>query len=71
MSALHKSNLDSPRARFGCEVALRFLSPTNPASRASPQLFAQYLNQPWYQSLLDWAEYRADGEVTLLREGKE
>ena len=71
MSALHKSNIDSPRARFGCETVLRFLAPTNPASRASPQLFAQYLNQPWYLSLLDWAEYRLDGELTMLREGKE
>ncbi|KAL1508706.1 hypothetical protein AB1Y20_004801 [Prymnesium parvum] len=71
MSALHKSNLDRPRARFGCEVALRFLAPTNPASRASTQLFAQYLNQPWYQCLLDWSEYRMDGEVAILRDGKE
>lgn len=71
MAALHKTNLDRPRPRFGCEVALRFLSPSNPASRASAQLFAQYLNQPWYQGLLDWAEFRMDGELTMLREGKE
>ena len=32
LTALHKSNFDTPRARFGCEVALRFLAPSNPAS---------------------------------------
>ena len=68
LSALHKSNLDSPSARFGCEVALRFLAPSNPASKASPQRFADYLGQTWYQPLLRWNEYRWEGDLTLLGE---
>jgi len=47
MSALHRSSMDTPYARFGCEVALRFLAPSNPASRASAQSFASYLSQTW------------------------
>lgn len=71
MSALHKRNLDSPRARFGCEVALRFLAPSNPASQVTPAVFAEYLEQPWYQNLLEWSEYRWDGGLTVLRDGTE
>eukprot|EP00965_Chrysotila_dentata_P207941 6184414-Pleurochrysis_carterae.AAC.3 len=48
LHALHRSNIDRPRARFGCEVVLRFLAPSNPASRVTPQRFGQYLGQPWY-----------------------
>merc|ERR1712070_407966 len=50
MHALHKKNLDTPSARFGCAVVLRFLAPENPASRATPQRFAEYLAQPWSAS---------------------
>lgn len=71
MSALHKRNLNIPRARFGCEVALRFMAPTNPASRVSPSTFAHYLNLPWYQVLLEWNEFLWDGDVTLMRDGQE
>jgi len=66
MHALHKSNYDSPRMRFGCEVAIRFLAPSNPASKVSPERFGAYLSQTWYQPLLDWNEYRWEGDVTLL-----
>ena len=60
--ALHRSNLDSPRLHFGCEVALRFLAPSNPASKASAERFANYLSQTWYQPLLNWNEYRWEGD---------
>ena len=70
LHALHRNNIDSPTPRFGCEVALRFLAPSNPASRADPQQFATWLNQPWYQSLLDWSEYRWEGDPTLLRDSE-
>ena len=59
------------RPRFGAEVVIKFLAPTNPASRATPQRFAEYLLQPWYRSLLDWEQFRWEGEPTMLRNGKE
>ena len=71
MHALHKRNIDQPRPRFGAEVVIKFLAPTNPASRATPQRFAEYLLQPWYRSLLDWEQFRWEGEPTMLRNGKE
>jgi len=71
LNAFHKSNLDRPRARFGIEVAMRFLSPANPASRATPQRFAEYLSQAWYQPLLEWSEYRWEGDLVLLKNSKE
>ena len=27
--------------------------------------------QPWYRSLLDWEQFRWEGEPTMLRNGKE
>jgi hypothetical protein len=68
LAALHRSNIDSPRLHFGCEVALRFLAPSNPASKASAEQFANYLSQTWYQPLLRWNEYRWEGDLTLLGE---
>jgi len=70
LSALHRSNFDQPRARFGAEIALRFLAPSNPASQATPERFAAYLSQSWYQTLLDWEEYRWEGDTTLLGESE-
>ena len=70
LSALHRSNFDQPRARFGAEIALRFLAPSNPASQATPERFAAYLSQSWYQMLLDWEEYRWEGDTTLLGESE-
>ena len=66
MHALHRSNFDSPRLRFGSEVALRFLAPQNPASKVTPQRFADYLSRSWYQPLRQWSEYRWDGDPTML-----
>jgi len=71
MHALHKKNLDTPSARFGCAVVLRFLAPENPASRATPQRFAEYLAQPWYLPLLEWSEFRWEGDTVLLSNGRE
>ena len=36
MSALHRSNADTPRPYFGCEVALRFLSPDRAQEVSNP-----------------------------------
>lgn len=68
LSALHKSAIDSPYPLHGCEVALRFLAPTNPASLASVQLFSDYLQQTWYQPLLNWGQYRWEGDLTFIGE---
>jgi len=70
MTALHRANIDEPRMRFGCEVAMRFLAPSNPASRATLSRFADYLEQPWYEALLTWSEYKWEGDVTLLGESE-
>ena len=52
MHAVRK--LDEPYPLHGCEVAIRYCSPSNRASRLSPQSFAQYLSEPWYQILTEW-----------------
>lgn len=70
MTALHRGNFDQPLPRFGCEVAMRFLAPSNPASRVPTERFASYLQQTWYQPLLAWSEYRWEGDLSLLGEGE-
>ena len=47
-------NRDEPYPLHGCEVAIRYCSPRNRASRLSPQSFAQYLDEPWYKILVEW-----------------
>jgi len=54
MNALR--NLDDPYPLHGCEVAIRYCSPSNRASRLSPKLVAQYLSEPWYCILTEWDE---------------
>jgi len=70
LTALHRSNFDEPWPRFGCEVAMRFLAPSNPASQTTAERFASYLEQPWYEPLIDWHEYRWEGDLSLLGEGE-
>ena len=53
-------DLDEPYPLHGCEVAIRYCSPTNRASRLTPQSFAQYLSEPWYQILTEWDEIELD-----------
>jgi hypothetical protein len=71
MCALHEKNLDSPYARFGSEVAMRFLSPTSPAARSSLSRFADYLSQEWYRPLVEWTDMRWDGDLVSLSNGDE
>ena len=47
---------DEPYTHHGAEVAIRYCSPTNRASRLSPQAFAQYLAEPWYKILTEWED---------------
>ena len=42
---------DDPYPLHGSEVAIRYCSPTNGASRVSPSTFATYLAEPHYQIL--------------------
>jgi hypothetical protein len=71
MCALHQKNLDSPYARFGSEVAMRFLSPTSPAARSSLSRFADYLSQEWYRPLVEWSDMRWEGDLVFLSNGNE
>ena len=43
-------------------------SPSNRASRLSPQSFAQYLSEPWYQILTEWDQIELE-EPEELDEG--
>jgi len=66
LSALHRSSWDEPRPYFGFEVALRFLAPTHQVAGATPRDFQRYLRQPHKEKLLQWGEYRWDGELTII-----
>lgn len=66
MHAVRK--LDEPYPLHGCEVAIRYCSPSNRASRLSPQSFAQYLSEPWYQILTEWDQIELE-ECEELDEG--
>lgn len=49
-------HLDEPYPLHGSEVAIRYCSPNNRASRLSPEAFAQYLREPWYRIMAEWDE---------------
>ena len=66
MNALHSSSWDDPRPYFGFEVALRFLSPTHQMYGVTPRVFHAYLRQPHKQKLLNWGEYRWEGDCTII-----
>jgi len=75
MSALHRSNADGLRPYFGAEVALRFLSPTHQAAGlqfadAGPVLYARYLRQPHKNALIQWDEYRLDGDLIEIENAR-
>lgn len=54
MRALRK--MDEPYQFHGAAVATRYCSPQNRASELSPQVFARYLDDPWYAILVEWDE---------------
>jgi hypothetical protein len=60
MRALRK--MDAPYPLHGAAVATRYCSPQNRASQLSPQVFARYLEDPWYQILVEWDEAELDVE---------
>eukprot|EP00322_Chrysochromulina_rotalis_P027974 CAMPEP_0115851772 /NCGR_PEP_ID=MMETSP0287-20121206/12653_1 /TAXON_ID=412157 /ORGANISM="Chrysochromulina rotalis, Strain UIO044" /LENGTH=335 /DNA_ID=CAMNT_0003305813 /DNA_START=1 /DNA_END=1008 /DNA_ORIENTATION=- len=55
-------NMDTPYAFHGAAVATRYCSPKNRASELSPQVFARYLEDPWYSILVEWDEMDFDDE---------
>ena len=58
MAALRTMNEPYPLA--GAEVATRYCSPQNRASELSPEVFARYLEDPWYSVLAEWDEKMDD-----------
>lgn len=60
MRALRRMN--EPYPLHGAAVATRYCSPTNRASELSPQVFARYLDDPWYSILVEWDEMDMDDD---------
>jgi len=55
-------HMDEPLPLHGASMATRYCSPNNRASELSPEVFARYLEDPWYSILAEWDEmkYEAD-----------
>ena len=49
-------DMDAPYPFHGACVATRYCSPQNRAAELSPQVFASYLEDPWYALLVEWDE---------------
>ena len=58
--------MDEPYPFHGAVMATRYCSPKNRASELSPQVFAKYLDDPWYSILTEWDERQDDDEDFLL-----
>ena len=48
--------MDEPYPLHGAVTATRYCSPRNRASELSPEVFAGYLQDPWYAILGEWDE---------------
>jgi len=55
-------SMDEPYPYHGACVATRYCSPQNRAAELSPQVFASYLEDPWYSLLVEWDEMREDDD---------
>jgi len=55
-------NMDEPYKLHGACVATRYCSPLNRAAELSPQVFAGYLEDPWYSLLVEWDEMQEDND---------
>ena len=69
MAALRTMNEPYPLA--GAEVATRYCSPQNRASELSPEVFARYLEDPWYSVLAEWDEKMDDEDEEEEEEEEE
>ena len=54
--------MDEPYPLHGAVVATRYCSPRNRASELSPEVFANYLSDPWYSVLAEWDEMQFDDD---------
>eukprot|EP00966_Prymnesium_polylepis_P314786 7273465-Prymnesium_polylepis.1 len=43
-------------------MATRYCSPRNRASELNPEVFARYLEDPWYSILVEWDEKAEDDD---------
>jgi hypothetical protein len=55
-------DMDKPYPLHGAVVATRYCSPRNRASELSPEMFASYLEDPWYSILSDWDEIQDEDD---------
>jgi len=62
-------NMDDPYPLHGAVVATRYCSPQNRASELSPQIFARYLQDPWYSILAEWDVMDEDEDEDEEEEG--
>jgi len=53
-------HMDEPTPLHGAAVATQYCSPNNRASELSPEVFARYLDDPWYSILRQWDELDID-----------
>lgn len=60
---------DEPARLDGVTQTVRYCSPTNRASRLSPQAFAAYLEEPWYRILNEWEEMEIDDDDDIDASG--
>ena len=60
---------DEPYRNHGAATAVRYCSPTNGASSLSPEAFAAYLQEPWYQILTQWEEMEIDDDDDIDASG--
>jgi len=60
---------DEPARLDGVAQTVRYCSPTNRASRLSPEAFAAYLEEPWYRILNEWEEMEIDDDDDIDASG--
>uniref|UniRef100_A0A7S4MXM5 Uncharacterized protein n=1 Tax=Prymnesium polylepis TaxID=72548 RepID=A0A7S4MXM5_9EUKA len=60
MHALRR--MDEPYPLHGAAMATRYCSPRNRASELNPEVFARYLEDPWYSILVEWDEKAEDDD---------
>jgi hypothetical protein len=64
-------SMDDPYPLHGAAVATRYCSPRNRASELSPEVFARYLEDPWYSILVEWDEMEEEDDDDDDDEGEE
>jgi hypothetical protein len=60
-------DMNEPTPLHGAVVATRYCSPINRASELPPEVFAGYLEDPWYAILVEWDEMQFEEDVEEVR----